>query len=264
MKCLVVLAALLAVSIAKPTARIVGGKDVDRPGKYNWQGSLQSFANFHSCGAIVVSNKYVLTATHCTISQSVNTRKVVLGLHDKDTRQQGQPTDYRLEAINNHPNYAAGPAGGYWRNDAAVLTVQGTINFNQFVGPIKMADENSGDFADNDDCYITGWGRLYGAGPSPNILQEANIDVLSPEECRANRPGQIYDYHICVGKRDTADQGACQGDSGGPLFCKVNNEWVVAGITSWGNGFCATSQASVYARVGNSGIRTFIRSITQM
>ncbi|CAD5114074.1 unnamed protein product [Dimorphilus gyrociliatus] len=264
MKCLILIAALVALSYAKPAAKIVGGIDVSPPGKYPWQGSLQSLSNFHTCGAVVISNKYVLTAAHCVTNQSPSTRKVVLGMHDKDTRQQGQPTDYSLEKIASHPDYAAGPSGGYWRNDAAVLTVVGTITFNNFVQAIGMADENSPDFADNEDCIISGWGRLYGLGPSPNILQEANIDVLSFAECQANRPGQIHDYHICVGKRATADQGACQGDSGGPLACPHNGNWVVAGLTSWGNGFCATTQASVYAKVGFAGIRQFIRTETGM
>lgn len=265
MKCLIVLAALAAISFAKPASRIVGGEDVSPVGKYPWQGSLQSFTNFHSCGAVVISNKYVLTAAHCVISQSPSTRKVVLGMHDKDTRLQGNPTDYSIEVINNHPEYAPGPAGGYWANDVAVLTIQGTIDLSDpFVGTVGMADENSPDFSDNEECVISGWGRIYGGGPSPNILQEANIDVLSPAECRANRPGQIYDYHICVGKRLSQDQGACQGDSGGPLACPHNGNWVVAGITSWGNSFCATNQASVYAKVGFSGIRAFIRQITNM
>ncbi|CAD5115162.1 unnamed protein product [Dimorphilus gyrociliatus] len=264
MKCLIVLVALTTLAIAKPAARIVGGEDVDPPGKYPWQGSLQSFSDFHSCGTVVISNKYVLTAAHCVISQSPATRKVVLGMHDKDTRLEGNPTDYNIERIDNHPLYTSGPPT-YWANDVAVLTIEGTIDLtDQYVSAIGMADENSPDFSDNEDCHITGWGRTRGGGPSPNILQEANIDVLSPAECRANRPGQIYDYHICVGKRFTADQGACQGDSGGPLSCRHNGNWVVAGITSWGNSFCATTQASVYARVGFSGIRSFIREITNM
>merc|ERR1711894_184418 len=92
------------------------------------------------------------------------------------------------------------------------------------------APTNAGDFVGN-ECYITGWGRLFGNGPLPNILQEANVDIYSQTECRQSWGNRITNIHICLGDRATRQRGACNGDSGGPLSCKVGNDWQVAGVT---------------------------------
>lgn len=258
---IILLSSLLIGCIAKPTARIVGGRDVDRPGKYPWQGSLQSFDNYHICGAVVISNKYVLSSALCTINQTPATRKIILGMHDEDTRLLGNPTNYLIEKITNHPNYSPGPPY-YWGNDVSVIAIQGTINLtDEYVAPIKMPDENAPDFTSK-TCVMSGWGSLYGFGPYPNILQEANFDVLTKEECEVSRPGQIFDFHLCIGKKDTADISFCTADNGGPLACSVENEWILAGIASIANYNCTTNQASLCARVSNPGIRSFIRQIT--
>ena len=44
---------------------IVGGVDVDPPGKWPWMVSLQVFGNQHSCGASLISEDWVLSAAHC-------------------------------------------------------------------------------------------------------------------------------------------------------------------------------------------------------
>ncbi|CAD5116688.1 unnamed protein product [Dimorphilus gyrociliatus] len=265
MKSYYILLILLGLTSAKPTARIVGGKDVDRPGKYPWQGSLQSFNNYHICGAVVISSKYVLSSALCTVNQTPATRKIILGMHDEDTRLLGNPTDYLIEKITNHPNYSPGPPY-YWGNDISVLTIQGMIDLNDpYVKAITMADENSPDFTSNENCIMTGWGSLYGFGPYPNILQEANFHVLTREECEISRPGQIFDNHLCIGNKATGGNSFCTADNGGPLACPISaGDWILAGIASIANANCTTQQASLCARVGNPGIRSFIRNITSL
>ncbi len=51
----------------------------------------------------------------------------------------------------------------------------------------------------------------------------------------------------------------CQGDSGGPLMAFVNNVWVLAGITSSGEGCAQPGFPGIYTRV--SAFISFIDSI---
>jgi len=101
-----------------------------------------------------------------------------------------------------------------------------------------------------DECYISGWGRLRGGGPLPNVLQEARIDILSEQECINYWGSQrIQLQHVCIIERNGNRRGACNGDSGGPLSCRRNGQWWVVGVTSWVRTGCLTNFPSVYARV---------------
>lgn len=53
-----------------------------------------------------------------------------------------------------------------------------------------------------------------------------------------------------------------QGDSGGPLVSKTANQWVQAGIVSWGQGCAEPGFPGVYARVSQyqSWITSYIGS----
>ncbi len=57
-------------------------------------------------------------------------------------------------------------------------------------------------------------------------------------------------------------QDTCQGDSGGPLMAFFNSRWVLAGITSFGDGCAQPGYPGVYTRV--SAFVSFISSITNL
>ena len=242
MKILVVLAVVIGSTVASRFPYIVGGHDVSHPGKYPWQASLQYY-NGHVCGASILNARWVLSAAHC-IFGSASVYSVVLGMHDK-RMQQGAPKRYSVYRIYKHPHYQAN--GGYPNDIALVhLSSNAHLSSSSYAKAIALAS-NGENFAGNPSCVITGWGALYGNGPSPNILQEATVDVLTESACKQYWNNLIGPYHICQHKRGKSS--SCQGDSGGPLACKVGGQWKLAGVTSWGITGCSPDWPAVYARV---------------
>ena len=110
------------------------------------------------------------------------------------------------------------------------------------------------DFAGNPNCWITGWGRLYGGGTLPSNLQELQLDVWSDSQCN-DQVNNWGNWHVCVRK---SGGGGCNGDSGGPLMCQVGDQWKLVGAASFVYGSCSTSHPTVYAKV--SYFRDWIRS----
>merc|ERR1719244_21703 len=256
---LLVLLAVVAPALGSRLPFIVGGNDVKEPGTYPWQASLQPQGRYHSCGASLISPRWLVTAAHC-VGSSPSYYKVVLGMHDKDTKRQGHPTMYSVSDIIVHPDYL--PYGSYgFPNDIALLHLATNADTDsEFISAIAMADKEES-FAGNPECYMTGWGRLWGNGATPNILQEAHVDVYTYEQCtQYHSSRQIGDYHVCTGKH--GQSGACNGDSGGPLVCRVDGEWKLVGATSWGLYGCTTYAPSVYSNVAY--FRDWIAEYTQV
>merc|ERR1712038_1006113 len=125
---------------------IYNGKDVDHAGKYPWQASIQTRGGFHFCGGVLISKRWVLTARHCTVGQSINSMIVHLGVHDIKTEYYGEPHPYRVEKKIEH-------------------------KYCGFLGKLGQVE-----------CDFSGWGSLNDGyfedtARSPNVLQELPVKV---------------------------------------------------------------------------------------
>jgi secreted trypsin-like serine protease len=107
---------------------------------------------------------------------------------------------------------------------------------------------------------IVGWGTTSEGGDLPDTLQEADVPVTTDAYC-----GDAYSEFdpktmICAG----FPQGGvdtCQGDSGGPMFGHTSTGALrVVGATSFGEGCAEPGKPGVYARVGDTALREWIRS----
>ena len=63
---------------------------------------------------------------------------------------------------------------------------------------------------------------------------------------------RVYDFNnnkqLCAGNYQYS-KDSCQGDSGGPLMYKVNDQWIVSGIVSYGYECARKNYPGVYTRV---------------
>jgi len=218
------------------------GDDVDSPGKYPWQGSLQKYGS-HICGGSLISTQWFLTAAHC-VTASASTMTVVVGLHDMKQRF-GTPERHSIKQIISHESYGSG-AGSY-PNDIALIQLSSSVSYNEHVQPIALAESDI--FTGSSECVISGWGYMIEGRyfVIPDVLQEASTTILSESDCKGSwGSSSINSGHICLRNGQT---GACMGDSGGPLACKNGASWELVGATSWGSGSCNVNMPSVYTKV---------------
>merc|ERR1719328_217530 len=158
---------------------VVGGHDVAEAGSWPWQASLQQDGK-HMCGAALISDRWLVTTAHWSrVARSKYS--VILGAHDIATLEQGQPTRYTLSRILVHPDWSPIPWKGF-PNDIAMLYLSKPADMtSQYIQKVSLPEENQ-DFLSS-RCLITGWGGTKGQS-KPNILQEAEVDVLTNQECQ--------------------------------------------------------------------------------
>lgn len=79
---------------------VVGGSAA-RAGQFPYQAALRTPAGLFFCGAVIISNRWVLSAAHCTINRDlIISFRVVVGTLNRDTG-----TEFTLARVVNHPQY---------------------------------------------------------------------------------------------------------------------------------------------------------------
>lgn len=244
---LIVIAALAASVPVEREGRIVGGTNAPL-GRFPYMASMRTLGNRHYCGGVIVNNRWVLSAAHCTFGEANNAVRVVVGTV---TLNSGGAA-FTSSRVVNHPGYDE------WSliNDISVVQTSTAMTFTVNIQPIALGSAVVGGGV---NAIVTGWGTTSASATSlPNNLQQLSTTTLTNADCQArSRPADrpyIFNSKICTFTR--TGQGFCSGDSGGPLA--ANNQ--VIGLVIWvpvcGGGF-----PDVYTRV--SSFRTWIINNTQ-
>ncbi|XP_033734244.1 trypsin alpha-like [Pecten maximus] len=241
------------IDIAKQTylegqSRIVGGSDAFI-NNVPWQASLEVNGN-HICGAIILSNRFILTAAHCVGSSSPSSYVVHVGSASRSGPGGSRHSVADLKKHEKFENSATTPDGAF-PYDVALLKLSDQITLDTNKAAISLTSVTNTELAGYDlyECLISGWGRTKenSNSPLPDQLQQTNVKILTDSRCSGiiGSSSMRGDIHICVDGEGAS--GGCNGDSGGPLACKVGDEYQLAGVTSFVFGGCLTSYPTVYA-----------------
>nr|XP_013810674.1 PREDICTED: enteropeptidase [Apteryx mantelli mantelli] len=224
--------------------RIVGGSDA-KTGAWPWIVSL--LHNFRPvCGASLVSDEWLVSAAHCVYGRHLKLSqwKAVLGLHDQSNMTYPLTVLQDIDQIIINPHYNKRTKD----NDIAMMHLRYKVQYTDYIQPICLP-EKSQEFLPGIYCSIAGWGGIANQGPPSNILQEAEVPLITNEKCQQQMPEyNITENMMCAGY-DKGGVDSCQGDSGGPLMFEDGNKWFLAGVTSFGYQCALPQRPGVYARV---------------
>ena len=198
------------------------------------------------CGGALISDRYVVTAAHCTNGQSASGLKVYVGGTSLVDINQTTSFIVNVKSIKQHPNYDSSNIA----NDISILELESALDLysNPTIKPICLPAQ--GATFPNQQATVSGWGTLSSGGSSPSTLHEVDVTVFADGNC-----GEMNQYMtpdmLCAGVME-GGKDACQGDSGGPLFIgdpANNNAQSLIGVVSWGFGCANPGQLGIYAEV---------------
>ncbi|XP_070539828.1 plasminogen-like [Ptychodera flava] len=228
------------------SVKIVNGTEAI-PHSWPWQISLY-YNKGHSCGGSVLNDKWVITAAHCIglgDADNIIIFDVMAGEHSL-TASEPSNRKYLAEELFIHHNYNPFT----YDNDIALIKVRGQIEMSDEISEICLPEQDA-EFADGDDAYITGWGDTKGTGDW-RVLRQAKAPFIDTEKCNDVDAynGEVTETMICAGYLEGGID-TCQGDSGGPLVWQdpTNEKWILAGLTSWGDGCALPMKPGVYTKV---------------
>ncbi|KAL3927084.1 MAG: hypothetical protein SGBAC_013226 [Bacillariaceae sp.] len=207
------------------------------------------------CGASLIAPGIVLTAAHCSDSDSYINRFVTVGAYQKGGgATTGAQKSKVIEAIS-HPQYDPTSINYDFSlflledNVTMVSDIVFKINKDDAVPVLgqNLTVIGLGIMGENDDNI-------------PTILQEVDIQMMDHKVCNTDYNGQVVEETMFCAGVEGGGKDSCQGDSGGPLFIRnENNEHIQVGIVSWGEGCARSGFPGVYARI--SHVYDWIRTV---
>ncbi|XP_050349532.1 transmembrane protease serine 9-like [Nymphalis io] len=223
--------------------RVVGGSMSDL-NAFPWIARL-IYHNSFGCGASLINDRYVISAAHCVRGFMWFMFRVKFGEHNRCDRKT-TPVIRHVVKMYVH-NFTIAEL----TNDISLLLLSQPMKYSHAIRPVCLP-KNVHNLYSGAQATVAGWGAMGETGNWSCTLLEADLPVLSNEQCQNTKYNKtkIKDVMMCAGFPETAHKDACTGDSGGPLI-NENSEhaYDLIGIVSWGYGCARKGYPGVYTRV---------------
>src|SRR4051812_33214417 len=247
--------ALLALSAA-PSMAVVGGSDA-AAGEYSSVAEI-TFGKSFLCTGTLIAPDYVLTAGHCgSITGAAVASPAAWPAAAIDVRigsnKPGQGEQVPVSSVTVEPNYLLN--SGY---DITLLK----LSRDSTKTPTHVVGAGGASlWAPCTLEEIVGFGTTSEGGDTPDTLQKAKVPVTTDAYCAGAYDDFDAKTMLCAGYPQGGTD-TCQGDSGGPMYGRdASGALKVVGATSFGEGCAQPGKPGVYARVGDSVLREWIRSV---
>uniref|UniRef100_A0A669CXJ6 Vitamin K-dependent protein C n=1 Tax=Oreochromis niloticus TaxID=8128 RepID=A0A669CXJ6_ORENI len=198
-----------------------------------------------SCGAIILSDRWILTAAHCVyqkpstmlhITVGKTIRKMLNSNSGEHDIREDEKTEQRRRVLKVvcHEDYNVTSSD----SDLALLKLHRPVKLGRHVVPICLPARNS-TFTQTLETVrnstVSGWGRLAQFGSTSRYLQRLQLPRVPVQECRLHSGLNITKNMICAGFK-----------RGGP-----DKTWFLTGVVSWGKGCGQENMYGVYTKVTN-------------
>ncbi|XP_064486144.1 tryptase gamma-like [Ornithodoros turicata] len=221
--------------------RIMGGSEAVA-GSWPWQAALYEHPLLGGnmiCSGALLDSQHVLTIAHCLRSVHRSTLRVHLGVHTRDSRDNGEETALVQHICTHRLTYKS-------YNDIAILRLRSPIKFRDTIQPVCLPLPGT-EMPDNATLYVTGWGKTRATDidveDMSSTLKQLRVPSLSSETCRSQFLEFLLDSSFC----GTHEYGsACHGDSGAPAVRLRHGVWTLKGLAAGGPRTCGTATSPMH------------------
>nr|KAF6402185.1 hypothetical protein HJG63_016008 [Rousettus aegyptiacus] len=178
-------------------SKIVGGGPADIT-EFPWQVRIFDHGK-HLCGGSILSEWWILTASHCLINKNKSTLEITHGDRSLNTRNL---TKMKVDKLIVHPHFDS----WHMDNDIGLLLLESPFHLDVKRVPICLSKVT--DIRRWRNCWVSGWGITIPMLRMYPVLQKVDIQLIKWKKCFHAMPS-VTKNMLCAGSPQ-GGKDACQ------------------------------------------------------